>query len=92
MSQIRREDDTYVGQAHFPSNLRNRENETLRLEEHDIPDIKQSSDAQTGRDLDDIMTILVYIMLKDIRKRRGEKTLQTASLMVETLGLLGVVL
>ena len=60
MSQIRREDDTYVGQAHLPSNLRNRENEALRLEERDVPDIELSFDAQTGRDLDDIMTILVF--------------------------------
>ncbi|KAI0091597.1 hypothetical protein BDY19DRAFT_634868 [Irpex rosettiformis] len=84
---LQRWDNTEIAQARLPSKLKYRENEEQK--HHETPDIELASDAQTRLDMDEIMTVLVYIMLKDIRRRRSARMTKAMKSVGDVLGSVG---
>lgn len=81
-AQLQRADGTDIGQANIPRDSR-------REKKARIPDVEFESDRQTEHDMDELMTIVVYLMLREMKRRKAGKRAEGLGLVGDVLGMVG---
>lgn len=77
-TQLQRGDGTDIEQANIPRDSR-------REKKARIPDVESESDRQTEHDIDELMTIVVYLMLREMKKRKAGKRAEGLKLVRDVL-------